>query len=54
MPVILRTEREFETWVTAPPEEALTLQQSLPDGLLRVIATGQKEDGPVEHLAGLG
>jgi putative SOS response-associated peptidase YedK len=54
MPVILRTEQEIETWMTAPAEEALTLQRPLPDGSLRVIATGQKEDGPVEQLAGLG
>jgi hypothetical protein len=40
--------------MTAPPEEALTLQRSLPDGSFRVIATGAKEDGPVEQLAGLG
>jgi alkanesulfonate monooxygenase SsuD/methylene tetrahydromethanopterin reductase-like flavin-dependent oxidoreductase (luciferase family) len=48
MPMILRTEQEIETWMTAPAEEALTLQRPVPDGSLRVI--GAKEDGPVEQL----
>jgi putative SOS response-associated peptidase YedK len=48
MPMILRTEQEIETWMTAPAEEALTLQRPVRDGSLRVI--GAKEDGPVEQL----
>jgi putative SOS response-associated peptidase YedK len=38
------TERERETWLTAPPEEALLLQRPAPEGLLRIVATGDKED----------
>ena len=45
MPVILTTPAEIETWMTAPAEEALKLQRPLPDGALRIVATGVKEDG---------
>jgi putative SOS response-associated peptidase YedK len=44
MPVILTTPDEVETWMTAPPDEALTLQRPLPDGSLRIVARGVKED----------
>ena len=45
MPVILRTEEEIETWLTAPAEEALKLQGPLFDGSLKVVARGVKKDG---------
>lgn len=45
MPVILTTTAEVETWMTAPAEEALTLQRPLPDGSLSIVACGVKEDG---------
>jgi putative SOS response-associated peptidase YedK len=44
MPVILRSEDDIETWMTAPPEEALKLQRPLPDWSLKVVARGDKED----------
>ncbi|WP_426443274.1 SOS response-associated peptidase [Bradyrhizobium genosp. P] len=44
MPVILTTPAEIETWLTGPPDEALKLQRPLPDGLLRIVARGAKED----------
>ena len=44
MPVILRTDDEIETWMTAPAEEALKLQRPLPNGALKVVMTGKKED----------
>lgn len=44
MPVILTKPEEFETWLSAPPEEALKLQRPLPDRLLKVVGAGPKED----------
>jgi putative SOS response-associated peptidase YedK len=51
MPVILTTEAEIETWLTAPAEEALKLQRPLPDGILKIVATGEKEDQPAPAAA---
>ena len=47
MPVILTTPEEVETWMTAPADEALKLQQPLPDGALCIIARGVKGDTAV-------
>lgn len=44
MPVILTTPDEIETWLTAPWEEARKLQRPLPNGMLRVVSMGPKED----------
>jgi putative SOS response-associated peptidase YedK len=44
MPVILRTEDEIELWMTAPIEDALALQRPLPDGSLKIVRTGTRED----------
>jgi putative SOS response-associated peptidase YedK len=46
MPVILTTPDEVESWMTAPPDEALKLQRPLPDGALKIVARGVKEDRP--------
>ena len=45
MPVILTKEEEIETWLTAPADEAVRLQRSLNDGVLKVVATGELKDG---------
>jgi putative SOS response-associated peptidase YedK len=45
MPVILTRPEEFETWMTAPREEALQLQRPLPNGSLVVVARGERRDG---------
>jgi putative SOS response-associated peptidase YedK len=37
MPVILTTQEEVETWLTAPYEEALKLQRPLPDSLTAIV-----------------
>ena len=39
---ILTTKDEIETWLTAPAEEALTLQRPI-DGL-KIVARGGKKD----------
>ena len=44
MPVILRSREEVETWLTAPTAEALKLQRPLPDGVLEIVAIGEKQD----------
>jgi putative SOS response-associated peptidase YedK len=46
MPVILTTLHEFDTWLGAPWPEARGLQRPLPDGALRIVARGAKEDPP--------
>ena len=45
MPVLLTTPDACETWMTAPVLEALQLQRPLPDGLLEIVARGEKHDG---------
>lgn len=44
MPVILTTPDEIETWLTTPPQDALKLQRPLPDGALRIVMRGSKQD----------
>lgn len=44
MPVILTQPDEVETWLRADWSEAKALQRPLPDGALRVVATGGKRD----------
>ena len=44
MPVILATREEIDTWMTAPPEEALKLQRPLPGDALMIVARGEKKD----------
>jgi len=49
MPVILTTEEEFEVWMRAPWADACMLQRPLPDGVLKIIASGEREDPPPER-----
>jgi putative SOS response-associated peptidase YedK len=44
MPVMLTTAEEFTTWLEAPVAEALALQRPLPDEMMRIVATGARED----------
>ena len=44
MPVILTAPEDWETWLTAPFEEARALQRPLPDGMLQMVAEGGRED----------
>ena len=45
MPVILTEPEEWETWLTAPFEEAQALQRPLAEGVLEVVAEGARRDG---------
>jgi putative SOS response-associated peptidase YedK len=44
MPVILTTPDDIDLWMTAPAEDAVTLQRPLADDVLRIVARGEKED----------
>ena len=50
MPVILTAADEVEAWLQAPWPEACSLQRPLPDGSLRIVARGEKEDPPARSL----
>jgi putative SOS response-associated peptidase YedK len=43
MPVILTTEQERDAWMRAAWDEAAKPQRPLPDGALRIVATGEKD-----------
>ena len=49
MPVILTTAEEREAWLHAPWSQARSLQRPLPDGSLRIVARGGKDDGASER-----
>jgi putative SOS response-associated peptidase YedK len=51
MPVIFTESAEIEKWLTTPLPEALALQRPLPDGALKIVARGTKEDGAPESSA---
>jgi putative SOS response-associated peptidase YedK len=51
MPVILTTTEEFDLWLEGETVESLKLQRPLPDGMLGIVARGEKEDPPVEAIA---
>ena len=50
MPVILMTPEEADLWLSAEAYDALALQPSLADDVLRIVAKGEKEDRSVELL----
>ena len=50
MPVILRSQDEIDTWLSAPTEEALKLQRPLPDDALKIVAITEKERNTTEAV----
>jgi putative SOS response-associated peptidase YedK len=48
MPVILTRQKEIDVWMSASAEETLKLQRPLPDGALKIVATGDKRDEAAE------
>jgi hypothetical protein len=44
MPLIPTTPAEFDRWLQADTVDALALERPLPDGALRIVARGEKED----------
>jgi putative SOS response-associated peptidase YedK len=44
MPALLTATEEYESWLTAPVEEALALQRLLPNDGLAIVATGTRTD----------
>ena len=51
MPVILTTPAEVDLWLLADASKALELQRPLPDDALRIVASGEKEDGARQDAA---
>jgi putative SOS response-associated peptidase YedK len=51
MPVILTTPAEIDLWLLADAPKALELQRPLPDDALRIVASGEKEDGARQDAA---
>lgn len=46
MPVLLLDEAARETWLNGTVDEALKLHRPAPDGTLRIVRTGEKQDVP--------
>ena len=44
MPAILPTPDEYYVWLNAATEEALKLERPLPDGMLMIVAEGEKSN----------
>jgi len=46
MPVMLTTAAEVDMWLQSDAAEALELQRPLREDALRIVAKGEREDGP--------
>ncbi len=44
MPVLLTTPGEWDTWLEGSHDDAIALQQPLPNEKLRIVASGEKMD----------
>jgi putative SOS response-associated peptidase YedK len=54
MPVILTKPDDVDLWLEADSSDVLALRRPLPDNALRIVATGEKEDGVTELRPELG
>lgn len=50
MPIILRTEKEFSTWLHGSGEEAAALQRPLADDALEIAFIGQTTDTGADEV----
>ena len=48
MPVLLTTPEEWDAWLTADVPTALALQRPLPAEQMAIVATGQRQDAPLQ------
>jgi hypothetical protein len=48
--VILTRKEEYDVWILAPWDEAGKLQRPLPNTMLRIVASGEREDPPPEAV----
>jgi hypothetical protein len=53
MPVIFTRSNEVEAWPTLSTDDVLKLQNPLADGMLKIVARGEKEDGVTPAVASL-
>ena len=53
MPVIFTRSNEVEAWPTLSTDDVLKLQNPLADGMLKIVARGEKEDGVSPAVASL-
>ena len=48
MPLILTTPEECDVWMSASWNEASKLQRPLPNGVFKIVASGEREHPPSE------
>jgi putative SOS response-associated peptidase YedK len=44
MPVLLTTPEEWDAWLVGSIEDTTALQRPLPNGMLKIVAVGEKSD----------
>jgi hypothetical protein len=49
MPVLLLTKQDRVLWMQGEPGQALALQKAAPDGTMRVVSTGERQDNQLSR-----